>query len=271
MTRFLSVAHLTAIDLAPPAFIEASARAGFDGVGLRLLKVTDTSPGYPLYNDPAMLRATKAAMAATGVGVGDIEFLKLTPEISVKEYEWMLDTGAELGAKHLITAPYDSDLVRLSDTLAAFSEAAMQRGLKVIHEFFPWTSVPDLATALEVIERAGPDVELLVDSLHFDRSGSSLDMLSKVDPARMPFAHLCDAPVQPSYTTDELLHTAREDRFAPGDRQIDLRAFVEALPDDLPLALEVPMGPLQAEIGSERVLEHVYQGTRAWLGETVSV
>jgi|GEM_PF-4547236 len=140
MPRPLSAAHLTAIDLAPPRFIEAAAKAGFDGVGLRLLRVTDTSPGYPLSDDPAMLRATKMAMAATGITVGDIEFLKVTPDTRVADYEWLFDMGAELGAHHLITAPYDPDLSRLSDTLSALAEAGKSRGVAIIHEFFPWTS-----------------------------------------------------------------------------------------------------------------------------------
>ncbi|WP_254679195.1 hypothetical protein [Celeribacter baekdonensis] len=33
MPRPLNAAHLTAIDLDPPHFIEAAAKAGFDGVG----------------------------------------------------------------------------------------------------------------------------------------------------------------------------------------------------------------------------------------------
>ncbi|MBT9385677.1 sugar phosphate isomerase/epimerase [Pseudooceanicola sp. CBS1P-1] len=263
MTRPLSVAHLTAVDLAPPQFIEAAARAGFDGVGLRLLRVTDTTPGYPMTDDPAMLRATKAAMQATGLSVGDVEFLKVTPETRVADVEWMFDIGAELGAAHLITAPYDDDLSRLSDSLAALAEAGAKRGLKVIHEFFPWTSVPDLATALKVTGDAG--VAVLVDSLHFDRSGSSLEMLKAIDPACLPFAHLCDAPVHPPYSTEDLLYNAREARFPPGEGQIDLAAFVRALPEGLPLALEVPMLKLQQAEGSEAVLHHVGRTTRDWL------
>ncbi|MCF7728431.1 sugar phosphate isomerase/epimerase family protein [Sulfitobacter sp. M22] len=264
MPRPLSAAHLTAIDLNPPHFIEAAAKAGFDGVGLRLLRVTDTSPGYPLYDDLAMLRATKAAMAATGLTVGDIEFLKVTPDTRVADYEWLFDVGADLGAHHLITAPYDSDLSRLSDTLSALAEAGRSRGVAIIHEFFPWTNVPDLDTALRVVERAGPEVHLLVDSLHFDRSGSSLVQLAAISPERLPFAHLCDALVAEHYTTDELLLTAREARLAPGEGQIDLRAFVEALPDDLPLSLEVPM--VSAD-GPEAVLGHVCEVTRNWLAQ----
>jgi sugar phosphate isomerase/epimerase len=264
MPRRLSAAHLTAIDLDPPRFIEAAAKAGFDGVGLRLLRVTDTSPGYPLYDDPAMLRATKTAMAATGITVGDTEFLKVTPDTRVADYEWLFDMGAELGAHHLITAPYDPDLSRLSDTLSALAEAGKSRGVAIIHEFFPWTNVPDLDTALRVVEAAGPEVHLLVDSLHFDRSGSSLAQLATVPPERLPFAHLCDAPVAAHYTTDELLFTAREARLAPGEGQIDLRGFVAALPDDLPLSLEVPMRSAE---GSEAVLAHLCDITRHWLAQ----
>ena len=45
-------------------------------VGLRLIAVNDTTPGYPLMDDPALMRATKAALASTGLSVLDIEFVK---------------------------------------------------------------------------------------------------------------------------------------------------------------------------------------------------
>ena len=210
MTRPLSVAHLTALDLPPPAFIEAAARAGFDGVGLRLLAVTDDSPGYPLRG--AALRATQAAMAATGLAVRDIEFLKITPDLRPADQGWLFDMGADLGARHLITAPYDPDPARLADRLAALAEMGQARGLGVVLEFFPWTDVPDLAAALQVLRAAGPGVQLLVDSLHLDRSGSRLDDLARVPPGLLAFAHLCDAPVAPPYSTAELLTTAQRAR-----------------------------------------------------------
>ena len=241
MTRRLSLAHLSAITLPPPALIEAAAETGFDAVGLRLLRVTEHSPGYPLMDEPAVMRAARAALRATRLLVSDIEFVKITPEIDIDALLPLLDAGAELGAGHLITAPYDEDLDRLADRLAALSDAAAARGIATVLEFFPWTPVPDLATCRKVVEAAGPRVGILVDSLHFDRSRSSLVDLRALAPERLPFAHLCDAPVLPAYSREQLLSTAREDRQPPGEGQIDLRAFLEALPQDLPLALEVPM------------------------------
>lgn len=262
MSRLLSVAHLTAIDLPPPALIRAAARAGFDAVGLRLLRVTPESPGYPLH-DPVQLRATLAAMQETGLSVHDIEFVRITPDLVPETLTALLDTGAALGARHLICAPYDPDLPRLSATLARIAELAAARRLGTVLEFFPWTPVPDLATALSVTEGTGAGV--LVDALHFDRSGSSLDLLRATDPARLPFAHLCDAPVHPPYSTEDLLHAARAERLPPGEGHIDLRAWLEALPAGIPLAVEVPMSALTRAEGPEAVLQATAKAARHFL------
>ncbi len=261
--RPLSAAHLTALDLAPPAFIQASAEAGFDAVGLRLIQVTPTTPGYALMDDPGMMRATKAALAATGLSVNDIEFVKITPELEPETLRPMLDAGAEIGARQLITSPYDDDLGRLSATLARLTDLAAERGIGTVLEFFPWTVVPDLATCLRVTEGTGAN--LLVDSLHFDRSDSSLDLLKGIAANRLPFAHLCDAPRHPPYSTEDLLQTARAERLAPGEGQIDLRAFVTALPPDLAMGLEVPMLAKAEAEGSAAVLKHVRRVTADWL------
>lgn len=263
MTGLLGVAHLTALDLAPPEFIETAAAAGFDAVGLRLRAVTETTPGYPLMDDPALMRATRAASRATGLPVTDIEFVKMTPDLDPGSLRGLLDAGADLGARHLITAPYDPDLARLSDRLGALAEIAADRGIGLVLEFFPWTVVPDLACALRVVGAAGPGLGVLVDSLHFDRSSSSLAMLAQMPATRLPFVHLCDAPRRASYTEAELLHTARAERMPPGEGEIDLREFLAALPGAPRIVAEVPMTAMAADLGHRAVLERVARACRA--------
>ncbi|WP_417724135.1 sugar phosphate isomerase/epimerase family protein [Salipiger sp.] len=265
MTRRLSVAHLSAVDLPPAQFVEAAARAGFDAVGLRLLRVTPETPGHPLMDDPAALRETLAALRDTGLAVNDIEFLRITPETDIASLGALFDCGAELGASHLITAPYDDDLARLAETLGRVDEAAAERGMSAVLEFFPWAVVPDLAACWRMVQQAGPRVGILADSLHADRSGSSLDLLGQIPANRLPFAHLCDAPVHPPYTTDELFHTARVERLVPGTGEIDLAAFVAALPPETALGVEVPMTARTAEIGAPAVLAELGAATRAFL------
>lgn len=254
MTRAFSLAHLTVLGLAPPEMVRVAARTGYTHVGLRLIAVTDTTPGYPLMQDPAMMRATRAALAETGVGVLDIEFVKITPEIDVAALEPFMAAGAELGARHVITAPYDPDLGRLADRLASISDLAGRHGLTAVLEFFPWTVVPDLETAAQVVEAAGrSETGILVDTLHFDRSRSRSEDLDRLPPSRFPFVHVCDAPVRERYTTDELLHAGRAERLPPGEGEIDIRGILAHLPADVPVALEVPMTAMTAADGVEAV------------------
>jgi sugar phosphate isomerase/epimerase len=263
--RLLSLAHLSAIDLAPPALVHAAAEAGFDAVGLRLLRVTPTSPGYPLMEDAAALRETRAALSDTGLFVHDVEFVKIAPETEPAALQPFLDAGAELGAREVITAPYDPDLSRLADRLGRLAELANARGLGVVLEFFPWTVVPTVEAALHVVTQAGPTVGLLPDSLHVDRSDSRLEMLANLPRQRLRFAHLCDAMVQERYSEEDLLFAAREERLPPGRGQIDLRAFLKALPSDLPLGLEVPQTRRAEQVGLAVTLRETLEATRELL------
>jgi sugar phosphate isomerase/epimerase len=215
-------------------------------------------------DDPVLMRATLAALQDTGLRVHDIEFVRITPDLDPATLAPLLDTGAALGARHLICAPYDPDLPRLSARVALITEMAKERGLGTVLEFFPWTPVPDLAAALRATEGTGARV--LVDALHFDRSGSPLDLLRATDPARLPFAHLCDAPVHPPYTTEDLLHAARAERLPPGEGQIDLAGWLAALPDDCPLAVEIPMTALTRQVGPDEVLRRLAGIARRFAG-----
>ena len=254
MRRRFSLAHLTVIRLSPPQAIEAAARTGYDTVGLRLTGGTEITPAYPLMDDKPLMRATKAAMSATGVGVLDIEFVRISPETDVSSLEPFAAAGAELNAKYMIASAYDPDLSRFTDRLAAISDLASQYGLRAMLEFFPWTVVPDLRAALSVVEAAErPALGILVDTLHFNRSASRLDDLDRISASRLPFVHVADAPVQASYSTEELLHAAREERLPPGDGGIDIKRILIRMPRDIPIALEVPMTAMAAAEGEEVV------------------
>lgn len=261
----ISLAHLTVLDLAPPEMIRVAARCGFQSVGLRLIAVTDTTPGYPLMDDEFMMAETKSALKAEGMTVNDIEFLKIIPETVVAELEPLVAAGAELGAKHLITAPYDPELGRLSETLAKLSEMMEKFNMSPVLEFFPWTNVPDLHTALSVVEQAGPGVGVLVDTLHFNRSNSSLEELAGVESSRLSFMHLCDAPIMENYTTEDLLFAGRAERLPPGEGEINLSDIVRLMPPNLPVALEIPMLEYTSAYGCEAVAKRVYDATKEFL------
>jgi sugar phosphate isomerase/epimerase len=261
-----SLAHLTVIRLSPPRVIEVAARTGYETVGLRLIGGTEATPAYALMDDKPAMRAAKAAMSATGVGVLDIEFVRITPEIDVPSLEPFVAAGAELNARYMITSAYDPDLSRFTDRLAAISDLASQYRLRAVLEFFPWTVVPDLSAAMRIVEAAErPGLGILVDTLHFNRSASRLDDLDRISASRLPFVQVADAPVQASYTSKELLHAGRVERLPPGEGGIDIKRILSDMAQDIPVALEVPMTAMAAAEGEEAVALRVRQAAEQLL------
>ncbi len=261
-----SLAHLTALSLAPPALIRAAADAGYASVGLRLIQVAPGTPHYPLMTDKPMLRETRAAMAETGVAVNDIEFIRIAPDIDIPALEPFFATGAELGAGWAVAAPYDPDLTRLADRFGALCDLAARYGQGVVLEFFPWTAIHSVASANAVVQAAGrANGGILVDTLHFDRCGNVPADLGAIPPVRMPFVHVCDAPGERPTTLEGLLYHAREERLPPGEGGIEIEAVLARMPAGIPVALEVPMTGLCRSEGPDAAIRRAIDAARRLL------
>ena len=236
-----SLAALTALELAPPGLIEVAAACGYDHIGIRLLPATPGGIAYPLMEDEAALRETIARLDATGVTVADLEVASLRPETEIAAFSAFFETGARLGARHILVAAYDPVLDRFADRFAGFCEAAALYGLTANLEFMPWTSVPDLQTANRIVEKvAKANAGVLVDALHFDRSGSSIGEIAGIPAGRLHYWQLCDGPAERPATSEEMMRAARTERMFPGEGGIDLVALTRAMPADIAVSIEVP-------------------------------
>ena len=236
-----SLAALTALELAPPSLVEVAAACGYDHVGIRLLPATPGGIAYPLMEDEAALRETIARLDATGVTVADLEVVAFRPETELAAFAAFFDAGARLGARHILVAAYDPVLDRFSDRFAGFCEAAAPYGLTADLEFMPWTSVPDLETASQIVEKVGKaNAGVLVDALHFDRSGSSIGDIAAIPAGRLHYWQLCDGPAERPTTSEEMMRAARTERMFPGEGGIDLVSLARAMPGDIAISLEVP-------------------------------
>jgi len=247
-----SLAHLTALSLSPPELVDAAAAAGYRYVGLRLTRVTPIEPHYPLATDPALMRTTKVHLAATGIEVLDVELARITPHDNPRDFERFLEAAAELGARHVITQLPDPDRSRKIDRFAQLCELARPLGLTIDLEFPSWTETPDLREATRVLRAADqPNAGILVDLLHFARSGSSVADLRELPAEWFHFVHVCDAPPGVPPTNEGLIHTARFERLFPGEGGIDVHGILAALPSDIPYALEIPRATLVAQVGAK--------------------
>ena len=250
MEREYSLAHLTVLSLAPGEMIGVAARAGYRYVGLRLNRVTSAEPLYPLLTDRALMRDTKARLADTGVGVLDVELARMDPGHDPQSYRTLLEAAVELGARHVITQLPDPVRTRATERFAEICDLAAPLGLGIDLEFPSWTETPNLAEAVRVLRSVErPNAGILVDTLHFDRSNSSRDVLKTLPRRWFRFAHVCDAPREKPATVDGVIHTARAERLFPGDGGIDVRGILECLPPDIPYALEIPGETLAARVG----------------------
>lgn len=265
MPRPISLAALTALELSPPELVSCAADAGYSHVGLRLIPATPTEPRYDIVGDTPMLREVERRLADTGMKVLDVEIFRLKPETEVADYEAAIASAARLGAGDLLVAGNDPDEARLVDRYGRFCELAASYGLHAGLEFMPWTDVRDLRQALRVVEATGHDhAGVLIDPFHFSRSGSRLEDIALIPPARLRVMQFCDVPAAIPPTTDEVIAQARAERRFPGEGELDLLALLRAVPRDLPLSVEVPTHTLARTVGA------VERARRA-LGATLAV
>jgi sugar phosphate isomerase/epimerase len=263
MPRF-SLAALTALDLPPAKLVEVAHACGYEKVGLRLLAATPGGTAYPLMDDRAQLKETKARLAETGISVADLEVVAFRPDTVVASLEPFLETGGELGARHTLVAAYDPDLDRFSDRFAEYCALAQRYGLTADLEFMPWTFVPNLPTASRIVEKMrSPAAGVLIDALHFDRSGSHIEDLSRIPQGRLHYWQICDAPAERPATMEAMIHAAREERMFPGEGGIDLVSLAKAMPDNITVSIEVPTATLAKTVDAETRARRALQGAKA--------
>ena len=202
--------------------------------------------------DATSLKETITRLDPTGITVADLEVVALRPETEIAAFSAFFETGARLGARHILVAAYDPDLDRFRDRFAGFCEAAAQNGLTADLEFMPWTFVPDLTAANRIIAQIGqPNAGVLVDALHFDRSKRSIGEIAEIPADRLHYWQLCDGPAEPPATKQEMIHAARYERMFPGEGGIDLVSLTRAMPADVAVSIEVPTAELAKTVDAK--------------------
>jgi sugar phosphate isomerase/epimerase len=252
MSRLLSLAHLTVLDADPLALIEAAAAGGFGAIGLRIVPPFVTETIVPVVGDADLQRRIKRRLRDTGIALLDIEAIWLKPESRIEEIRSALETGAELGAKYVLTIAFDDDTARLSDNFGKLCAAAHGCGLRTMLEFIPYSVLGTLAKAHDFIVAAAPaDAGLLIDALHLSRSGGQPADIAAYDPALFSYIHLCDAPkARPAAERNR--DEARYNRLYPGEGELWLAAFLDAFPPDTPVAVEAPQAAFAHLPAAER-------------------
>jgi len=241
MTRTFTLASLMAMHYAPPQMLQLAADTGCSAVAVRVVPTVPGAIAYRLMDEPALLRETLATMAGTGVTVLDLELVRLGPDFKARGYEALAAVGAQLGAKHVLVIGDDPDEARLVDHFGAMCDLLAPYRLTADLEFMPWAPCRDLVSAKRVLAAAArPNGGVLIDALHFARSGGRLEQIDDIPREWLHYAQICDGAVPGPTRFEAMIHDARCERLLPGEGGIDLAALFARLPADIPVCIEVP-------------------------------
>jgi sugar phosphate isomerase/epimerase len=239
--RIYSLAYLSSHRCTPAEAIAVAAKTGYSFVGLRLWPNAAGAPQQHLLGQPEALRETLAAQRDTGVGVFDLEIIRIGEQFDPHTWDALYDAGAALKAKAILVAGDDTNEARLTDNFARLCEVMKPFGMTADLEFMPWTAVKDANAALRIVQGAGSPANagILVDALHVGRSTTTLADIRALPRELLHYAQICDAQASLHFTTEQMIHTARCERLLPGDGSIDVQGLFDALPADLPVSVEV--------------------------------
>jgi sugar phosphate isomerase/epimerase len=245
----LGIEQLTLLGMPPVEYIKLAGSLGCAEVSIGLTSLPLSMFGLPdvlwpdwsLRDDAALRREMKAAMADTGVCVGLAEGFRASAAEDPRDCAGDLDRMAELGALRVNAICMEDDMAK--DKLGTIAEMSATRGMDFTIEFFPSDGINCLERVLDVVNHIGhlPNgrrARVLFDTMHFFRTGGTMEQFKALDPDLIGYCQLADsvwAPPHDNYFMDAMF--ARE---VPGTGALPLREFVHALPEQITVSLEVP-------------------------------
>ncbi|WP_099867256.1 sugar phosphate isomerase/epimerase family protein [Pararhizobium haloflavum] len=237
-----SLAHLT-LGATPAENIEAAAAAGFGGVGIRICGryVGDNSFLDIIGDEAETARLARLARDA-GIVISNVSAFQFYPGLTTDHLRRVVDTVVELGSNTLVVNCFMPDRGEALDLFAAYDSMAEKAGASIALEYLPYSTITDLADARTFIaESKATTARLLIDALHLDRAGDSLDALAALPRKELAFWQICDAMrlrgQRPG--NEDLMQEARTARLRLGEGELPLGELMAVLPDDLEIEYEV--------------------------------
>ena len=213
-----------------PERAAAAAAAGFTAVSIW--------PGDVVRSDR---RAIAHAIAQAGLVTTDMECIGnwlpahasggggWADAVRAATPEKIITMAQELGARTVSVVELLGEEwapVEQARAFADICDRAADHDIQVAIEPVPVGAIRDFARARELVERCGrPNAGIMLDTWHFFRSQSLLDDLAACPGELILSVQLNDAPQKP----EEDLNAGMMRRDLPGEGELDLRGFMQAL------------------------------------------
>lgn len=231
----LNLDCLTLPDTAPADLVRVAARAGYASVSLWVQ--APALYGHMLAT-PDMEHTISAALAETGVAVGNLEVFNLNTEGPIEDYRSALEFGARLGARGAVAMNFGPPRSDLAERFAAFQRLCAEAGLDALLEPISMSEVRTIEDGVRLIAEAGVPGQLVVDMLHVMRTGGGPANLAAVDPRYIGHVQICDGPALVG--EDRIGIEATADRMYPGEGDFPITDFLRHVPAHATVGLEAP-------------------------------
>jgi sugar phosphate isomerase/epimerase len=213
----LGLAASTRRDISLVERIPAAAGAGFTEIGVDYRQLR--ASGHPA-------AAISSLAARHGVRIVEVELLgsALEPDgdAAVRFAPRLFAMATALGARRVISATWRRPAPELAGRrFAELCDMAADHGLTLGLEFAPWTEVPDLPTAWDIVRRADRvNAGIVLDTWHFFRAGTALSAVDELQPGAIACIQVSDGP--PPVAHLDPYEETRRCRLAPGAGTFDL-------------------------------------------------
>ncbi len=223
-------------------YAELAARLECDFISVNFAGAANGLGGHPsasLRNEPELRKSLSRRARELGLGISLVEGFAIMPDTAAGDYAADLDATAEMGATTICAVSLDKDLPRSFDRFAALAEAGAERNLVVTTEVGAGVirNLDTARAALAAVEHE--NFRLLLDAMHFFRSGGTVQDLLYLDSNAIGHVQLCDVPSRCSFQS--YMEEALFERRAPDDGELPLIPFLAAIPDRVPVGLEMPV------------------------------
>jgi sugar phosphate isomerase/epimerase len=202
--------------------IDAVAQAGSPGIGLDDYTIAHhVDAGGRVEDIAAMLRSRELVCT-------DVAPLLIAEDGSRAAAERFAHVTEVTGAGTCIAAVYSpiprEDVIR---SLQLCADIVRESGARLALEFTSYGGLTSLSDAVDLCDAVGWErCGVLVDSLHFFRTGESWSVLRSLDGDQIALVHLDDAPPP---TGDDRIHESRFGRVPPGAGSLPLEEFRDAI------------------------------------------
>lgn len=280
MTANASDLILTTSSLGNPPFLElvdAASAAGFDGLSIW------PEVDYGRATEAGLSdRQIRSVLDDAGLRVNDVDALIrwVGPDDPGRPYfeeppAGLLWDVAELLGAHwvnlLLVGSRTSTFDHAVPVLAEACDEAERHGMELTLEFAKGTAVPDLATAVRMIEASGrSNVTVLLDAWQQHWGRTTLDDVAGPLGRHISAVQLSDGPAD---RPTDFAHATRRGRLAPTDGAFDLHGLVDALTGhgfEGPYTVEVLNDALPATLGVHEAAAYLAARTRSLLAGTPS-